>query len=151
MDGWVTIKGMHNEHTEWLRAITKGDSLRRVSELAGISHVTLSRQLRAGTLTTDTVIHVANAYEESPVAGLVELGFISERWLEEMGVASSLMLASDEQLTDELLRRLRLLPDEPITDVADMRKAQRDGSVVEFDSRVPHAADSSPDERGVDD
>lgn len=127
---------MHNEHTEWLRAITKGDSVRRVSELAGISHVTLSRQLRAGTLTTDTVIHVANAYGESPVAGLIKLGFVSNRWLHELGVASSLMMASDEQLTDELLRRLRLLPDKPVDELAARR-------ALDFDQAV---ADSSPTE-----
>lgn len=139
------------EQIEWFKRVTRGDSAREIARRTNLNNRTVARQIGNEEFSTDVIIKVAEAYDESPVIALVDLGFMSARWISEPGVLTALTRASDEQLTDELLRRLRLLPDEPITDVADMRKAQRDGSVVEFDSRVPHAADSSPDERGVDD
>lgn len=139
------------EQIEWFKRVTRGDSAREIARRTKLNNRTVARQISNEEFSTDVIIKVAEAYDESPVIALVDLGFMSARWISEPGVLTALTRASDEQLTDELLRRLRLLPDEPITDVADMRKAQRDGSVVEFDSRVPHAADSSPDERGVDD
>ncbi|WP_455005623.1 hypothetical protein [Corynebacterium propinquum] len=139
------------EQIEWFKRVTRGDSAREIARRAGLNNRTVARQISNEEFSTDIIIKVAEAYDESPVVALVDLGFMSSRWISEPGVLTALTRASDEQLTDELLRRLRLLPDEPITDVADMRLAQRDGSVVEFDSRVPHAADGSPDERGVDD
>lgn len=139
------------EQIEWFKRVTRGDSAREIARRTKLNNRTVARQISNEEFSTDVIIKVAEAYDESPVIALVDLGFMSARWISEPGVLTALTRASDEQLTDELLRRLRLLPDEPITDVADMRQAQRDGSVVEFDSRVPHAADSSPDERGVDD
>ena len=61
--------------------------------------------------------------------------------------------ASDEELTDELLRRLHLLSDEEADDLAEQRKLSvvsdaddmNDGTVRPFDYSE-YAADSSEDE-----
>ena len=66
---------------------------------------------------------------------------------------AALCKASDEELTDELLRRLHLLSDEEADDLAEQRKLSvvsdaddmNDGTVRPFDYSE-YAADSSEDE-----
>lgn len=108
-------------HAEWFARITRGDSNRQVADRANVSDATLGRQLRAGTLSADMIIKVAEAYNESPVIALVDLGFMSARWVTEPGVVTALSRASDEELTDELLRRLNLLSDAPVDQLASER------------------------------
>lgn len=132
------------QHTEWMKRVTRGDSYRRVAELAGVNDRTLANQMRAGELRPELVIKIAEAYEESPVIALVDLGFISARWITEPGVVTALSRATDEELTDELLRRLRLIEDEPVDQLAQRRSSRQRSSV----EGVPYGAvaDSSVDE-----
>lgn len=116
---------MKETHTDWYKRVTRGDSNRHVSSQAKISDATLGRQLKANELSADLIIKIAQAYDESPVVALVDLGFISARWMQEVGTTTALTRASDEELTDELLRRLRLIEDEPIDHLAERRKKAR--------------------------
>lgn len=116
---------MKETHTDWYKRVTRGDSNRHVSSRANISDATLGRQLRANELSADLIIKIAQAYDESPVVALVDLGFISARWMQEVGTTTALTRASDEELTDELLRRLRLIEDEPVDQLAERRKKAR--------------------------
>lgn len=116
---------MKETHTDWYRRVTRGDSNRHVSSRANISDATLGRQLKANELSADLIIKIAQAYDESPVVALVDLGFISARWMQEVGTTTALTRATDEELTDELLRRLRLIEDEPIDHLAERRKKAR--------------------------
>lgn len=142
-------------HIEWLDKVTRGDSNREIARRAeGVSDATLSRQRRAGELSADLIIKIAEAYNESPVVALVDLGFMSAKWITEPGVITALSRASDEELTDELLRRLNLLSDKSVDELAEQRKLSalsdaddmNDGTVRPFDYGIPHAADSSIDE-----
>lgn len=137
-----TLTGM--EHTDWMQRITRGDSYRRVAELAGINDRTLANQMRAGELKPEMIIKIAEAYDESPVYALVDLGFISAKWLQEMGTSTALSRATDEELTDELLVRLKLIEDKPVDELAARRSNKGAGHV----GTVPYGAvaDSSPDE-----
>lgn len=116
---------MQETHSEWFKRVTRNDSNRRAADLADISPVTLGRQLKANELSADLIIKIAQAYDESPVVALVDLGFISARWMQEVGTTTALTRATDEELTDELLRRLRLIEDEPIDHLAERRKKAR--------------------------
>ena len=116
---------MQETHSEWFKRVTRNDSNRRAADLADISPVTLGRQLKANELSADLIIKIAQAYNESPVIALVDLGFISAKWMQEVGTTTALTRASDEELTDELLRRLRLIEDEPIDHLAERRKKAR--------------------------
>ena len=116
---------MKETHTDWYKRVTRGDSNRHVSSRANISDATLGRQLRANELSADLIIKIAQAYDESPVVALVDLGFISARWMQEVGTTTALTRASDEELTDELLRRLRLIEDEPVDKLAERRRKAR--------------------------
>ena len=147
---------MHETHTTWFKRVSRNDSNRRVAERANISDATLGRQLKAGELSADIIIKIAQAYDESPVVALVDLGFISAKWIQEVGTTTALSRATDEELTDELLRRLQLISDEPVDELARRRSSQAevhvrsddydDGTVRKFDWSEPHAADSSIDE-----
>ena len=136
------------EHMEWFDRTTSGETLRQVAKRADVPLATLSSQTRKGTLKADIIIKIAEAYDESPVIALVDLGFMSSRWITEPGVRTALSRASDEELTDELLRRLKLLDTRPIDQVADDLKNRRSNKpnsdvAPEFYDAV---ADSSPEE-----
>lgn len=137
------------EHTEWFQLITKGDPVREVARRASIPGKTLANQVNAGTLKPENIIKIAEAYNESPVYALVDLGFISARWVNEPGTITALSRATDEQLTDELLRRLNLIADEPVDDLA-ARRSNTPPSDVE---PLPYAANRRPlePEEGDDD
>ncbi|MDK4286974.1 hypothetical protein [Corynebacterium pseudodiphtheriticum] len=144
---------MKETHADWCKRVTRGDSNRHVSSRAKISDATLGRQLKANELSADLIIKIAQAYNESPVVALVDLGFVSARWLQEIGTTTALTRASDEELTDELLRRLRLLDDQPIDDLAARREGvpvsgpRNDGVVSDLDySPLRDVADTSPEE-----
>lgn len=133
---------MQETHNEWFQRVTRGDSNRRVSELASISPATLGRQLKDNSLSADLIIKIAAAYNESPVIALVDLGFVSARWLQDVGTTTALSKATDEELTDELLRRLRLIEDTPVDELAARRS-----NISEIDVRgLPYAADDSDTE-----
>lgn len=136
------------ERTEWFQLITKGDPVREVARRASIPGKTLANQVNAGTLKPENIIKIAEAYNESPVYALVDLGFISARWVNEPGTITALSRATDEQLTDELLRRLNLIADEPIDDLAARRSNKNTGHV---DFTAYGVADDSPDEGGEPD
>ena len=144
---------MGNDHISWYKTVTKGDSNRQASDKAGLNNATLGRQLKAGALSAENVIRIAEAYGESPIVSLIDLGFMSSKWMNEHGALTSLRKASDEELTDELLRRLHLLSDEEADDLAEQRKLSvvsdaddmNDETVRPFDYSE-YAADSSEDE-----
>lgn len=91
------------------------------------------------------VIKIAQSYGESPSEALVDLGFMDEKWLVSASVRRALMKASDEELTDELLRRLHLLSDKEVDDLAERR---RQDTMSDGHGSIPLSAvaDSSPDE-----
>lgn len=137
------------EHIEWFGKITKGDSVREAARRAGIPGKTLANQVNAGELKPENIIKIAEAYEESPVYALVDLGFISARWVTEPGVITALIRATDEQLTDELLRRLKLIEDVPVDELAERRSNTAPADV----EPLPYAANRrTPEpEEGDDD
>ncbi|MFI5504494.1 hypothetical protein ACFLIN_03910 [Corynebacterium kutscheri] len=115
---------MKTSHTTWISRITNGDSAREIARRAGLNAKTLTNQLNAGTLKPEVIISIAQAYNESPVYALVDLGYIAAQWVNNPGVATALTRATDAQLTDELLRRLQLLDDTdlPIDQLANKRR-----------------------------
>lgn len=139
------------EHADWFKHITRNDSHREVARRADLNNRTLANQVNAGDLKPEVVIKIAQAYDESPIVALIDLGYISAKWMTQLGTRTSLSRASDEELTDELLRRLQLLSDEPADDLAKKRMSGAtdidDGTVRDFDyAPEEYAADSSIDE-----
>ena len=126
------------EHIEWFNRITAGDSHREVSRRSGVPNRTIANQVSSGTLKPEVIIKVAEGYNESPVIALVDLGFVSARWITEPGVVTALSRATDEELTDELLRRLKLIDDEPVDHLA--AKRSRSNTPPASVEQLPYAA-----------
>lgn len=106
---------------EWITSIT-ADSQSDVAARVGLPLRTLQYQIRNGPK-IETVIAVADAYGHNPFVALIDLGYINDRWLNQLSESTeaALMAASDEQLTDEILRRLKLGSrsfDTPVDDLA---------------------------------
>lgn len=109
---------------EWITSIT-ADSQSDVAARVGLPLRTLQYQIRNGPK-IETVIAVADAYGHNPFVALIDLGYINDRWLNQLSESTeaALMAASDEQLTDEILRRLKLGSrnfDTPVDDLAARR------------------------------
>lgn len=154
------------EHKEWFENLTKNASGRAAADLAGISPATVNRQLARNTLSAETVIALARAYGRSPVRALLETGYLLP---EETGMPTPeelLQSLSDQQVIADVARRIDSEPahwagtfDEvverettphltPVSDAsASLHDDEDDGTVMEWDDSIPHAADSSPDEQ----
>lgn len=89
----------------WFKDLTGGSSLREAAGMSGVSKSTLSRNLDANTMTPETVIALCRAYYRSPVAGLIETGYINDYELHGPDVEVALREATNEQLLDEIMRR----------------------------------------------
>lgn len=147
---------------EWLRSFTD-DHTKTIAARAGISDRTLRHQMQTSGINVENVIRIANAYDQHPLRVLINMGIVDESWANAADIEGALRRADDEQLTDEILRRMKVAPnpdwDEPVGDLAAKRAAlsqsneqghpspddEDDGTVREWTDH-DHAADSSPDE-----
>lgn len=137
------------EHSDWLAAVTK-DSVRNVALTVGLPPRTLATQLQKERLSPENVIRIAEAYEVHPVGALVDTGYLDEKWAEQVDPVMAARQLSDEQVADEVLRRLREVRGNhepfrtPVSDLDERRSNTRQPHV----DPMPYGAvaDSSPDE-----
>ncbi|STC76317.1 DNA-binding protein [Corynebacterium minutissimum] len=139
--------------------------MRTASQKTEYAQTTISRQLSRGHLSPEMIIALCRAYDRSPVAGLIETGYINDYELHGPDVEIALRKATNEQLLDEIMRRsdpearylfgndvdddaIGLAPHlTPVSDAHASLQDEDDGTVMEWDDSIPHAADSSPDEQ----
>lgn len=150
----------------WLTELIGEDTRRTASSKAGMAESTLSRQLSRGHLSPEMVIALCRAYDRSPVAGLIQTEYINDYELHGPDVEIALREATNQQLLNEIMRRsdpearylfgndgdddaIGLAPHlTPVSDPhASLHDDEDDGTVMEWDDSIPHAADSSPDEQ----
>lgn len=152
------------EYTEWLETITS-DSQNEVAEKIGIARRTLQNQLY-GTPKMETIVKISEAYGINPHQALTGLGYINAHWLRALAtdVEATLIAATEQQLSDEVLRRMvRGLEtdvlDTPVDELIEERggtvhrlpQATHDGTVTDWDDSQPYAADGSDEEGGSPD
>ena len=90
---------------KWFNDLTGNASLREAAETSGVSKSTLSRNLDAGRMTPETIIVLCRAFDRSPVAGLIETGYIHPHEVEGPEVEEALDRATNQQLLDAIMRR----------------------------------------------
>ena len=148
-------------HPEWFEA-TSSDSVRSAANTIGIPQRTLAAQIEKGRISPENVIAIAVAYGHHPVSALVDTGYLDPKWAEQVDPARALRAVTEQQLADEVLRRMEMgverggALDTPIDELSARRSKTAtpvvsdddysDGTVEEWDDTLPHAADSSPDE-----
>jgi len=93
------------EFGEWLRKVTD-DTIPVIARKVGLSPRTLQYQVRNDIMNIENVVKIAEAYSINPVRELIDLGYISSAWEKVTAIEGALRLATDSQLTDEILRRL---------------------------------------------
>lgn len=92
---------------QWIDAVRGKHSIREVARRAEMSQGTLNRQINADALTFETVLAISRAYGIAPVAGLVASGLLSA---DDAGIPSkaiALQSASDDELIEEVARRIK--------------------------------------------
>lgn len=101
-----TVEELH----EYVVNATGGASWRAIAEATGIEPSTLTRQFHRERVSVQTVVAIARAYRADLLTGLVAGGFITRE--EAAGIANhgALRAASDLQLAEEILRRVRDAP-----------------------------------------
>lgn len=115
--------------TSWLRSFRGTDSDRQIAINSGIPVATLARQLRDGTVTVETAVKIARAYQVSVVPALLALDVLTEFDLKAFSTSSGIMDASDEDLVAEILRRMKAgqadWAEKPISELDTRRNAKR--------------------------
>ena len=91
---------------EWYENTVGDTSENSVATKAGINQRTLNRQLKAGRLTAETVAAVAAAYDRDVLDALVIAGLITREQIKRHGVRAALEAATDQELSDEVWRRM---------------------------------------------
>ena len=149
---------------EWIDSLIGTDTRGTAANKAGYAPSTISRQLDRGHLRPETVIALCRAYDRSPIAGLIETGYVHSHEVDAPEIAEALTRATNQQLLDEILRRsdpeARYLfgDDDDTIGLADGAEVfelpgsnvvpgSYDGTVQEWDPSIPHAADGSIDEQ----
>lgn len=142
------------EHNAWFEKVTQ-DSVRKAAKYVGLTHRTLAYQLEKGSLSPENVIAIAIAYGHHPVGALVDTGYLDEKWAQQIDPAHTLRMATEDQLADEVLRRMKLgqahgALDTPIDELTERRskKSNKTTPTVQDAQYDPHkhAAYSGPDE-----
>ncbi|MBG9293948.1 hypothetical protein [Corynebacterium diphtheriae] len=146
-------------HAEWLHTVTGDSAVNAVATRSGIVPRTFARQVEKGSITAENVIAIAIAYNTHPVRALVDTGYLDEKYALEVDPATALKEVSEEDLADEVLRRmLKGLKTEAlttsingITDLAKRRHTTPETPPHVQDYPYDAVADSSPDEEEGDD
>ncbi|MEW4988961.1 helix-turn-helix domain-containing protein [Corynebacterium sp. 045007] len=107
----------------WLSTATE-DSIAEISRRTGIPRRTLQYQLANDKPSIENLLKISSTYDVNPIETLLDFGIVSRVWEKVPNITGALRLASDEQLTDEVLRRLKAGSqafDEPVDELAEHR------------------------------
>lgn len=97
----------HMNKKQWIEAVTGADNPNVISAKTGISRATAWRQWGDDfNFSMENVVKIARAYKADPVDGLIAFGYLEESERNMSGVSVVLRDAPDEQLIEELARRL---------------------------------------------
>ncbi|WP_051905334.1 hypothetical protein [Bifidobacterium actinocoloniiforme] len=92
---------------EWLAKAMGDDSVNEMATKAGISSATAWRQYNnALGFSAENVILIARAYHKNPISALVAFGYLRPDEPASAGTEQALRDASDDELMDEMARRL---------------------------------------------
>ncbi|MGV0340340.1 helix-turn-helix domain-containing protein [Corynebacterium parakroppenstedtii] len=139
------------KHDQWLHQITD-DSVRSAAKKIDVAPRTLATQLEKGRISPENVIAIAVAYGHHPVGALVDTGYLDAKWAEQVDPARALRTVTEDDLADEVLRRMKLGVerdgplDTPIDELAQRRHVTPDS--YDDDDTMPEdaAAYGGPDE-----
>ncbi|MGV9184578.1 hypothetical protein [Arcanobacterium canis] len=103
---------MSNMNTmDWLEKVTATHrsklSINSIATGSKIPQATLNRRIKAGTLDAEMVIAISRAYNYDVIEAFLELGILTERDLCSKEIKATIRDATDKELADEIMRRMR--------------------------------------------
>lgn len=137
---------LHNETMSketWFKETVQGDTIAEVALKAGIIKTTAWRQYNnALGFSAENVILIARAYHKSPVEALVEFGYIRADEMANGKTVARLHDASNDELLQELARRLKENADadwvnSPIIYREEFDMAANDDPNARFEAETP--------------
>ncbi|MGQ4531812.1 hypothetical protein ACUH96_00735 [Dermabacteraceae bacterium P13077] len=96
---------IHKVHA-WVRETTGRATDASVARKSGLNQTTYSRQVRTSSYKPSTIVAIARAYNANVLEGLITLGLINGDDIEEVRVLVDLHNVTDEELLDEVARRI---------------------------------------------
>ena len=93
---------------QWFERVTQGDTVNAAAEKAHMVGSTLNRQVRAATLSPESIVAIARAYDADPIEGLIISGLITDLDLHHHRGETLLAHLSNKMLADEVWRRMQL-------------------------------------------
>ncbi|MDH6199249.1 lambda repressor-like predicted transcriptional regulator [Mycobacterium frederiksbergense] len=102
------------DHIEWIKATTKGDATRAIGRAANIPDRTVASQIDRGHISAENVIAIAIAYGVHPVTALIDCGYLPARYATTADPVAALRSVSEDDLADEVLRRMKLAGDHTV-------------------------------------
>lgn len=148
-------------HSKWFEQVTE-DSVRGTAKTIGVPQRTLAYQLEKEKLSPENVIAISIAYGHHPVGALVETGYLDKKWATQVDPIHALRTVTEDQLADEVLRRMKHgqangALDEPIDQLAVKREAKKSNTTTptvrnrrqDIEMPADAVADSSPEIGGT--
>lgn len=91
----------------WFRDTVGDHSINAVAQRSGLVQGTLNRQLKEGRLSPEATVAIARAYGVDVLDALVTQGLLAAADLRQHGVRAALEDATDEQIADLVLARMK--------------------------------------------
>lgn len=112
----------------WIAEITGGASSQEIARSAGLPVRTVQHQLSTGRMSLENRILIGVAYGHHPLRTLIEWEVVNPEWERIPNIDAALRLATEEQLADEVLRRMKLGVNTetlttPVDDLANKRRS----------------------------
>ena len=102
--GIVRVVNLH----EWLTEITDGASAGEIADHAHLPRRTVQHQISTGRMSLENLVAIAVAYSHHPLRTLIEWDVVNPEWERIPDIEAALRLATEDQLADEVLRRMKL-------------------------------------------
>lgn len=126
--------------TQWIEQVTGGATPQEIAKAANLPVRTVQHQLSTGRMSLENKILIGVAYRHHPMRTLVEWEVVNPEWASVPDIEAALRLAGEEQLADEVLRRMLNgksdVFDTTVDELAAKRSNTRDGDV----ESLPYAA-----------
>lgn len=127
---------------QWLAGITD-DNAQDIAARANLPKRTVQHQMNTGRMSIENVIKIAAAYGHHPLRTLIEWGIVDPAWESVPDIEAALRMATEDQLGEEVLYRMKLNPGATVGDkTVDHLAARRRNTPMSTPDTddVPHAA-----------
>lgn len=139
--------------TQWIEQVTGGATPQEIAKAAKLPVRTVQHQLSTGRMSLENKILIGVAYRHHPMRTLVEWEVVNPEWASVPDIEAALRLAGEEQLADEVLRRMLSGRNDAFDVTVDELAARRSNTPPSDVEPLPYAANRRPlePEEGDDD